>query len=194
MILEKVRKTIKRYQLIAKNNKILVAVSGGPDSVALLYLLKTLAPELKLKLHIAHLDHSLRRDSYKDREFVEHLAKRLNIPITCGKVDIKKLVQKGSLEEVARKARLEFFFKVAKKIKADKIAVGHNRDDQAETVLMRILRGSGLYGLAGILPKRKISGYEIIRPLIEVRRKEVESFLRRKKIKPCIDISNLKDV
>lgn len=194
MILEKVKKTITKYHLIDKSDKVVIGVSGGPDSVALLYLLNSLRKEFNLKLHIAHLDHRLRKDSYKDREFVEVLARRLNLPVTCAQISIKALAKKGSLEEVARNARLGFLFKVAKEIKSTKIALGHNLDDQAETVMMRILRGAGLYGLAGISPKRDITGYQVIRPLIETRRKEIEAFLRRKKIKPRIDPSNLEDI
>jgi len=194
MILEKVEKTIKRYNLIDKGDKIIIGVSGGPDSVALLYLLNNLKKELKLNLHVAHLDHRLRKDSYKDREFVEALAKRLKLPVTSAQINVKALAKTGSLEELARNARLGFLFKVARDIKADKIALGHNLDDQAETVLMRLIRGAGLYGLSGILPRRNIAGYRIIRPLIEVRRREIESFLKRKKIKPRIDTSNSEDV
>lgn len=194
MVIEKVKKTIKRYSLISKNDKVLVAVSGGPDSVALLSVLNGLKKELKLFLHIAHLDHMLRKDSGKDRLFVEKLAERLKLPFTATQVNVKLLAKKGSVEEIARNARLGFLFRVAREIKADKIALGHNLDDQAETVLMRILRGSGLYGLAGILPKRTIAGFQIIRPLIEVRRREIEAYLRRKKIKVRRDASNLEDI
>jgi len=194
MVLDKVRKTIKRYNLIDNGNKIIVGVSGGPDSVALLYLLNSLKKELKISLHVAHLDHTLRKDSCKDREFVERLAQKLKLPVTVAKINIKELAKAGSLEEIARNARLGFLFKAAQDIKADKIALGHNLDDQAETVLMRIIRGAGLYGLSGILPKRNIAGYQIIRPLLEVKRREIETFLKRKKIRPRIDISNLEDI
>jgi len=191
---ERVREAIKKYNLIKKGDKVVVAVSGGPDSLALLYLLKDLSRELKITLHIAHLDHMLRRDSRLDRKFVEGLAKRLKIPITAAGINVRELAKKGSLEEIARNARLGFLFKVAKDVKAAKIALGHNLDDQAETVLMRILRGAGLYGLSGILPKRNIAGFSVIRPLIEVRRKGIEAFLKRRRIKPRIDASNSKDL
>ena len=194
MILDKVRNTIKKYNLIGRNDKIVIAVSGGPDSVALFYLLNSLKKEFKLTLHIAHLDHMLRNDSYRDAEFVKKLAEKFRLPLALTQINVKELSRKGSLEEIARNARLGFLFKVAKEIKADKIALGHHLDDQAETVLMRILRGSGLYGLAGISPKRNIAGYQIIRPLIETRRKEVEAFLKQRKIKPRLDSSNLEDL
>lgn len=194
MILDKARNTIKRHNLISKGDKVVVGVSGGPDSLALLYLLNSLRKELKLSLRIAHLDHMLRRDSHKDALFVKKIAEKLKIPVTIAQVNVKELIKKGSLEEIARNTRLGFLFRVAKDTRADKIALGHNLDDQAETVLMRILRGAGLYGLAGILPKRNISGYEVIRPLIEVKREDIDRFLKGKKIEPRIDTSNLKDI
>ncbi|MFA4842467.1 MAG: tRNA lysidine(34) synthetase TilS [Candidatus Omnitrophota bacterium] len=190
----KVEDTIKRYRLLNKGDRVVIGVSGGPDSVALLYILHGLSKEWKLKLHIAHLDHRLRAGSAQDRESVEALAQRLRLPITCARINIKILAIRGSIEEAARNARLSFLFRVAKKFKADKIALGHNLDDQAETVLMRILRGTGLCGLQAIMPKRNIQRFEIIRPLIETRRSEIEAFLKRKQIKPRRDASNLDEV
>ena len=194
MILDKVKKTIKRYKLINKKDKIVIGVSGGPDSVALLYVLNNLKRELGLSLHIAHLDHMLREGSARDREYVQDLARRLNLPFTSARVNVKELAKRGSLEEIARHVRLGFLFKVVRDIKANKIALGHNLDDRAETVLMRILRGAGLYGLSAILPKRNIAAYRIIRPLIEVRRKEIVAFLKQKKVKPRIDASNSENI
>ncbi len=193
MIIEKVKRTVRKYRLIDRGEKIVVGVSGGPDSVTLLCLLRSLQEELGIKLHVAHLDHMLRQYSYKDTEFVRELANRFKIPVTAGRVNVKKMAARGSIEETARNARLEFLFNVAKNVKAKKIALGHNLDDQAETVLMRLIRGSGLYGLSAILPKRKIHGFTVIRPLIEIRRKEIESYLRRKKIGFCLDETNKKD-
>ena len=192
--LEKVRNTIKRYGLIRKGERVLIGVSGGPDSVALLYILNTLKKEFKLSLHVAHLDHMLRPESGQDAQFVKKLAERLKLPFTGAQINVKELARKGSLEEIARNVRLGFLFNVAKEVKADKIALGHTQDDQAETVLMRILRGAGLYGLCGILPKRDLYGYEIVRPLIEVSRREIESYLKKRGIKPRIDSSNLEDL
>lgn len=193
MLLDKVKNTIRKYSLINKNDSLIVGVSGGPDSVVLLYLLNSLKMELKLVLHVAHLDHMLRKDSYKDAEFVRGLAEKLKLPITIAAVNVKELARKGSLEEVARKARFDFLFKAAKNISAKKIALGHNLDDQAETVLMRMIRGAGLYGLSGIAPKRQIEGYCVIRPLIELRRKNIEAELNKRRIKACIDKTNLED-
>ena len=194
MLPDKVRSAIKKQRLLSKGDKVVVGVSGGPDSVALLYILKSLSKELRLNLHVAHLDHMLRKDSAGDRRFVENLAHRLKVPFTCGRINIKELAGRGSLEEIARNARLAFLFRVARKIKAKKIALGHNLDDQAETVLMRIIRGTGLYGLSGILPERRMGKFKIIRPLLEVRRREIEKYLRNKKIKARTDLSNLEDI
>ncbi len=194
MILNKVKDSIKKYGLIKKGDKVIVGVSGGPDSVALVYLLDSLSKELKLKVHIAHLDHGLRRDSSGDGKFVEALGRRLNIPVVCGKVNVRALAKKGSIEEAARTARFDFLFKSAKAVGAQKIALGHNLDDQAETVLMRVLRGTGLYGLAGILPKREFAGFVVVRPLIEVKRKDIEAFLKRRKLSCCRDSSNSQDI
>jgi tRNA(Ile)-lysidine synthase len=194
MIVDKVKDTVRKYGLLNKNDRVVVGVSGGPDSVALLYILAGLKKELGLKLHVAHLDHSLRPDSAKDAAFVKNLARKLGLPLTKAKIQRRKLTGRGSPEENARNARFDFFFRIARGIKADKIALGHNLDDQAETVLMRILRGAGLSGLAGILPKRQICGFWIIRPLIEVRRKEIEAYLRHRRIWPRIDSSNKEDI
>jgi tRNA(Ile)-lysidine synthase len=177
-----------------KGERVLLGVSGGPDSVALLYVLEALKKNLGLKLHIAHLDHRLRKDSYKDAEFVKDLADKFNLPATIAAVDIKRLAKKGSIEEVSRQQRLKFFKRLTKNYSIQKIALGHNQDDQAETVLMRILRGSGLYGLQAIAPVRTIEGLVVVRPLIEISRKEINSYLAKKKVVPCIDFSNLESV
>ncbi|MEI6631925.1 MAG: tRNA lysidine(34) synthetase TilS [bacterium] len=194
MIIDKVKDTIKRYGLINHKDKIIVGVSGGPDSVALLYLLNSLRQDLKISLHIAHLDHMLRKGSSKDRDFVEAVARKLRLPVTSAAINVAALAKRGSPEEIARNVRLGFLFRVARVNKTRKIALAHNFDDQAETILMRILRGAGLYGLSGILPKKDISGFTIIRPLIETRRSDIEAFLKRKKIKPRIDKTNFLNI
>jgi len=181
-IKEKVKYAIRKERLLNKGDRVIVGVSGGADSVCLLYLLNGLKKEFKLFLHIAHLDHLLRKESGKDAEFVKALAVKLKIPITCARADIKKTVKGLCLEERARNARLAFLLKVAGKAGAEKIALAHNFDDQAETVLMRIIRGTGLYGLSGISPKRKMGRSFIIRPLLTIRRKEIEGFLKKKRM------------
>jgi tRNA(Ile)-lysidine synthase len=194
MLVEKVKKTVKKYGLFKNGDTVVIGVSGGPDSLTLLYVLAGLKKEFRLKLHVCHLDHMLRRNSGADSKFVAAVAGKLDLPFTAASINVKALAQKGSLEEICRNVRLGFLFKVAKNVKADKIALGHNLDDQAETVLMRLLRGSGLYGLSGILPKKDISGFTIIRPLIEVKRKEIAAYLKRKKLFPRIDPTNSQDI
>lgn len=194
MLIKKVRETVKKYGLINKKDKILIGVSGGPDSLALFYALRILKREFGLSLHVAHLDHGLRKDSAKDAQFVKGLAEQSGIPVSIARIDVRALPGHGQSEEIARNLRLGFFFRVARDIKAGKIALGHNLDDQAETVLMRLIRGTGLCGLSGIIPKRKLYGFWVIRPLIEIRRSEIISFLKRRKITPRIDSTNLGDV
>jgi len=193
MFVSKVRNTIKQFSLLKKGDRVLVAVSGGPDSLALLYALYALSKEYALKLYIAHLDHGLRKESRKEREFVLDISKKLHLQVIFTKVDLSKVSQGASLEELARNKRQEFFFRVAKKMFIDKIALGHNLDDQAETVLMRIIRGTGLYGISAILPKRKIQGFVFIRPLLGICRKEILRYLAKKNIRPCWDKTNLEE-
>jgi len=188
------KETIKKYKLIQGGDAILVAVSGGPDSLALLLQLYNLKSKLGLTLHIAHMDHGLRKDSACDALFVEQWARRLGIPVTVARLNPEIKKRNGSLEELCRQARMDFLIRTAKKIKADKIALGHNLDDQAETILMRLLRGTGLSGLSGISAKRNIQNMIFIRPLLETSRKEIESFLKRKGVKPRIDSTNKEEV
>jgi len=194
MLLQKFKITVKKYNLINSRDRIVAGVSGGPDSLALLFLLDQLKKELGFGLIVAHLDHALRKESARDADFVGDVAAKLGLPFFSGRLKAGKLSAAGSLEEAARNARLEFLFKTAKENRANKIALGHHFDDQAETVLMRILRGTGLYGLAGILPKRNMKGFVIIRPLIELKRKEIEVFLKGKSVRPRRDATNKEDI
>jgi tRNA(Ile)-lysidine synthase len=186
--------TIKKYSLIKNRDKILIGVSGGPDSLALLLMLFSLKTKLNLTLHIVHLDHGLRKDSQTDALFVKRWGKKLNLPVTIKQLIYSQAKIKGSLEEFFRNERIKLFIQTAKTIKADKIALGHNLDDQAETVLMRLLRGTGLSGLSGISVKRVIQGAVFIRPFLETTRKEIDKFLKNKRVSPCIDSTNQEDI
>ncbi len=197
MILKKVEKTLQKFNMLKCNDRVVVAVSGGPDSVALVYLLNRLKGKWRLYLHLAHLNHMIRKDEAdSDSMFVQGLARRLNLPLTCESIEVKDFAkaEKLSLEEAARKVRYDFLLKVASENHAPKIALGHNRDDQAETVLMRFLRGSGISGLRGIPPKREINSCLVIRPLIEIRRCEILHFLSAKDIPFRTDSSNLNNL
>lgn len=192
--MNKIKETIKKYNLIQKNDLILIGVSGGPDSMALLLELVSLKLKLGLTLHIAHFNHGLRKGSEADAIFVKSWAKKLNIPVSIKQINPKLLQKKGSLEEIFRDARFDFFIKLAKSIKADKVALGHNLDDQAETVLMHLLRGTGLSGLSGISAKRIIQKVVFIRPFLETTRKQIDRFLKNKGVKPCIDSTNQESI
>jgi tRNA(Ile)-lysidine synthase len=157
-----VERTVRRHVMLAGGERVLVAVSGGADSVALLHLLLQLAPDWRLALHVLHVDHGLRPDSAPDAGFVRALGARLGVP-----VDVERVrVGPGSLEAAARTARYAALEAWADRLGATRIAVGHTADDQAETVLMRVLAGAGVRGLAAIPPVRG----RIIRPLLDVRR------------------------
>ncbi len=201
-MLKEIKNTVKKFHLpgrqaglLGRGDRVIIALSGGPDSVSLLLALNILKKELGLTLACAHLNHKLRqKESDRDQKYAVRLAGKLKVPIFTTSKDIKKIAaEKGlSIEQAARQVRYEFLLESAKTFKANKIAVGHTRDDQAETLLMRLLRGSGLRGLRSIPPVREISqGIYIIRPLIETSRKQIDSFLRQKKTKARLDSTNL---
>jgi tRNA(Ile)-lysidine synthase len=182
-LLTQVQETLQKYRMLKPGERILVACSGGADSVALFYLLKELVPSLKIRLSLIHFDHGLRSDSPRDAEFVRRLARRFDVPFWGGKGKLKKAPKKGlSPEAQAREKRYEFFERVSRKTGIRKIALAHHQDDQAETVLMRLLQGTGLRGLQGI---RLVSSWKrltLIRPLIETSRTGIREFLRERKI------------
>src|SRR2546430_8715498 len=158
--------------MLAGGESVLVAVSGGADSVALLHVLATLARAWCLGLHALHVDHGLRADSARDAEVVRRLGQRLGVPVDVATVTVER---RGSLEAAARAARYAALTACADRVGAARIALGHTADDQAETVLMRVLQGTGMRGLAGIPPVRD----RIIRPLIECRHADLVAEVRR---------------
>jgi tRNA(Ile)-lysidine synthase len=164
--------------MLVPGQKVGVAVSGGADSVCLLVALRELAPALQIALHVLHLDHGLRGDeSCADAEFVRELASRFELPLVRDRIDLRQ--HRGNLEQAAREARLAFFRRHLEAGTVNRVAVGHTRSDQAETVLFRFLRGAGTAGLAGIRP---VTADGIVRPLIEVDRQDVEDFLKRRRV------------
>lgn len=182
--------SIREFSMVRRGEKVLVAVSGGPDSVALLHALWSTREELGIALHVAHLNHSFRgEESDKDAAYVCELAANLGLECTVEKVDVPQIrnALRLSAEEAARMVRYDFLDKVAEEISADRIALGHTADDQVETVLMNLLRGAGLGGLRGMPPVRG----KIIRPLIRVRRSEVEDYVETHGLQPRIDVTNL---
>jgi len=190
---EKVLTTIKKYNMIERDQKVVVALSGGPDSVCLFHVLYRLKDELGISLCVAHLDHKFRgKESEEDSKFVEKLAGDFNLPCFVEEYDVPKFIKESGLspEEAARKVRYGFLKKIFDKVKADRIALGHNLNDQVETVIMRFLRGTGVRGLAGIPPVRGI----YIRPLIETTRGEIMEFIAKNDLKYRIDRTNLKPI
>src|SRR5580700_1818538 len=176
-MLEQVAKTIARYSMFQADQRVGVAVSGGADSVCLLYVLRELAPRWNLPLTVLHVDHQLRgEESRQDAAFVRDLAGALDLPFELQEIDVAAICRDtgDNLEQAARTARLDFFKRVRNAGILDRIAVGHTRADQAETVLFRFLRGSGTAGLAGIRP---VTDDGIVRPLLEIDRPEIERYL-----------------
>ena len=186
---QRTHRFITQHQMIQPRETVLVGVSGGVDSLALLYALHTLRHQLDCQLHVAHLDHGFREDSAGDAVYVAEQADQLGIPISSIRIDVPQLMwdQKLSAEVAARQARYQFYECISKRIGATKIALGHHRGDQAETVLMNLLRGAGASGLKGILPVRE---GKFIRPLLAFSRKEIEDFVAQLGLQPRCDATN----
>jgi len=192
LFLEKVRETISKHSMLSSGDRVLVGLSGGPDSVCLLTVLNKLKDEFSLKLHAVYVDHGLRPGETPDEiEFCRKLCEGLSVPFVVRSVDVKTYSKEQGMnrQEAARELRYKAFDEVFADIKADRLAMGHTADDQIETFFMRFFRGSGPRGLAGIPPVRA----RIIRPLIEVERNEIEKFLDEARINYMIDSSNLKE-
>jgi tRNA(Ile)-lysidine synthase len=195
---QKVLRFIQERQLVTGGETLVVAVSGGPDSVCLLHILSGLRKELGIELHIAHLNHQLRgAESEADAEYVAGLARRLGIPATIESRDVRSYRSQHhvSLEEAAREVRYTFLAGVAADVGAERVAVGHTADDHVETILMHLIRGSGTRGMRGLLPisrwKSPAGSLTIIRPLLELSREDTTAYCRRHHLKPRTDTSNL---
>jgi len=192
---------VQRYKLIPPGETLVVGVSGGADSVCLLHLLAGWQQKLGLNLHVAHLDHQLRgAESEADARYVVSLAGSLGVLVTAGRRDVSAYRDERncSLEEAARELRYDFLATVAGDVGARRVAVGHTRDDQVETILLHILRGAGTAGLRGIKPcspltggKGEVTPFLTIRPLLELSREETLRYCRRHRLKPRRDSSNL---
>ena len=196
MLFKEARRTVEKHRMLNDGDRVLVAVSGGPDSVALLHFLLSMREKCNLSLSVAHLNHMLRgKSADEDARYVEQLSKKLGLPFFSTRKNVRYFIKKTRLspEEAARKLRYEFLEKVARSQGADKVALGQTADDQAETVLLALIRGAGLAGLAGIPPVRPLgnSGISVVRPLIETFRSEIERYLKAKGITPRLDASNM---
>lgn len=211
---EKVKKTIRKYNLIEQKDKIVVGVSGGPDSMCLLQILHRATlksqgflstsnsnlPKSPMKpgtdgdfgIVVAHVNHQLRQEADEEEQYVREFCEKNGIEFFSKRIDVENLAHTNKIgtEEAGRKVRYEFFEEVLKKTKATKIAVAHNKNDKIETIFLHMLRGSGIEGLQGIAPKRG----KIIRPLIECEREEIEQYCKENKLEPRIDQSNFENV
>lgn len=191
MLEEKVLETIKKYNLLQEKDTVIVAVSGGPDSMCLLNALVNLKEKLKLnKIAVAHVNHMLREEAQEETEYVKKYCENKNIEIYIKYANIKEISENNKISEetAGREERYKFFEEIESKINANKIAIAHNLNDNAETVLMHFIRGTGINGLTGIKPYRD---GKYIRPLIECDRKEIEEYCKEKKLNPRYDKSNL---
>ena len=196
MVLEKVRGSLARHAAFVPGEKVIVAVSGGCDSVALLHLLKRSADFIKLDLHVASLNHGLRAEAgQRDLDFVADLATRWGLPHTVGQADIPRRAQEWGVgvEEAARRARYAFLARVAREEGSTCVAVGHHALDQAETIILNIARGSGVSGLRGMDVVAQMPGQpglRLVRPLLHLTKDDLESYCQRHKLPYRLDESN----
>jgi len=205
-VLAEIRRAVRRFDLLPRGDTVVAGVSGGPDSLCLLHALNALRGEFGVELHVAHLNHGLRgAEADADAQFVSALAAQWGLLCTVARRDVVALAHehKLSIEEAARHARYTFLAETAQRIDSHTVAVAHNADDQAESVLMHFLRGSGTAGLRGMLPKSDLAEFRIsnlqspitsiilIRPLLRVPRADVERYCREHDLQPRFDTSNL---
>ncbi len=186
---EKVLKTIQKYNLINDKDRIVIGVSGGPDSMCLLHILIDLKKQLNFDIVVAHINHMIRPEADSETEYVMQFCKNMGVECYVKKTDVigKANQEKIGTEEAGRKVRYDFFEEIAQKVNANKIATAHNANDNAETILMNIFRGTGTSGLKGIEP---IRNGKYIRPIIECERKEIEEYCEINCLEPKIDKSN----
>ena len=191
----RILETIKKYNMIENGEKVVLAVSGGPDSICMLDILNDIKNDetidMNFEIVVAHVNHMIRKEAEEDEKYVKKYCEENQIEFYSKSIDVQKMANnnKIGLEEAGRKARYDFFDEILEKTKAQKIAIAHNKNDKVETVLMHILRGSGINGLKGIEPKRG----KYIRPLIESERNEIEEYCDEKNLQPRIDKTNFEN-
>ena len=189
MLKDEVLKTIKTYNVINKGDKVVVGVSGGPDSICLLHVLYTLKQELGIEIFVAHINHMIREAADSETQYVQNFCKKLDIKCFVKKENVTYLAkqQKKGTEEIGRQIRYEFFNEILTETDSNKIATAHNSNDRAETVILNILRGSGISGLKGIEVMRE---QKYIRPLIDINRTDIEKYCKENGLNPRYDESN----
>ena len=187
----KVIETIKKYGLIQAKDKIVLGVSGGPDSITMLDILRQIQEEFDFEIVVAHINHMIRKEAIQDEEYVKKYCEKNSIEFFVKRIDVMSVAnnRKIGTEEAGRFVRYEFFDEILKQTESNKIAIAHNKNDKVETIIMHLLRGSGLSGLKGIEPIRE----NVIRPLIECERKEIEKYCDENKLEPRIDKTNFEN-
>ncbi len=193
MIEKEVLSTIKKYNMIKEGDKVVIGVSGGPDSITLLNVLNKFKEKLNIKIYVAHINHSIRKEADEETEYVREFCKKIGVEFFFKKIDVEQEAKKLKIgtEEAGRNIRYAFFEEVAKKVGANKIATAHNSNDNAETVLMNIIRGTSISGLKGI---EKMRDNKFIRPLIEITRDKIEEYCKIENLNPRYDKSNKENV
>lgn len=192
----RVLNTICKFNLIQSGDKIVLGVSGGPDSLFMLEILNRIRNNkeynLNFEIVVAHVNHMIREEANSEEYFVKEFCKKINVPFFAKRIDVVKYANNNKIgtEEAGRNIRYEFFDEVMKKTNSNKIAIAHNKNDKAETILMNILRGTGISGLKGIEPSRE---NKIIRPIIEIERKDIEKYCEENNLEPRIDKSNFEN-
>ena len=192
---KKVIETIKKYNLIKSGDKIVVGVSGGPDSMCLLNILYNInkSTPLKFSIIVCHINHMIREEAILDEKYVENFCKKNDIEYYIKRIDVREFANNNKIgtEEAGRIIRYNFFDEILEKTNSNKIAIANNKNDNVETIIMHLLRGTGISGLRGIEPK---IDNKIIRPLIEIERNDIEKYCERNNLNPRIDKTNFENI
>ena len=193
MLEEKVLATIKKYDMIQNDDKIVIGVSGGPDSMTLLNILNNIKEKWNIKLYVAHINHMIRKEADEETEYVKEFCAKIKVDFFAKKIKVEEEAKRLKIgtEEAGRNIRYAFFEEIAKKVGANKIATAHNSNDNAETVLMNLLRGTSVSGLKGI---EKVRDGKFIRPIIECNRNEIEAYCRENNLDPKYDKTNYENI
>ena len=192
---EKILETIKKYNMIENGEKVVLAVSGGPDSICMLDILNDIKNDetidINFEIVVAHVNHMIRKEAEEDEKYVKKYCEEKQIEFYSKSIDVQKMANNNKIgvEEAGRNARYDFFDEILERTNAQKIAIAHNKNDNVETVLMHIIRGSGINGLKGIEPERG----KYIRPIIECERNEIEEYCTQKNLQPRIDKTNFEN-
>lgn len=196
-MIKKVLDTIRKYNLIENGDKLVLGVSGGPDSICMLNILNDIknddSIDLNFEIVVAHVNHLIREEAKEDENFVKNFCERIGIQFYSKSIDVQKIANNNKIgtEEAGRNARYDFFDEILEKTNSNKIAIAHNKNDKVETIIMNILRGSGVSGLKGIEP---IKNNKYIRPLIECERFEIEQYCKDNNIDARIDRTNFENI